>query len=870
MIEENHPDRGLSAFQFDLAGNFIRLETPGTGSQGIDMTYDFNRLKTRTMPGSLNNGNNGTSNVNDVIFNYGSLNDGKNGAGRVVQVIQGNGFKIENYKYDELGNQVYEEKSINIPQIGYKNYVTLHNYDTWGRIEKITYPDQEQVTYTYNSTGDLYAIEKELVGIGSSPTSIINSIQYDGFNNIKNITYGNGVYTSFEYDAKSRVFNEVDLYDGVLSDQLLNKTYTYDNKGNVASVVNNITPDEIYKFEYEMHYTYDDYNRLSGVSNGYLRDMEPPTSQLKIHQYDLTLTYNAAGGIVTKDQTDYDETSAGLTPYATDYDLSYDYSTAKPHQLKYVTDNASGDVREYEYNLSGSIERVSDPGTAAELEKFVWDEGQMLRGVRNANGIHHYVYDHTGNRILKSSVLHTSLSQGSGSSGSSYVLDPYVVYVNPYYVATHFRKEDEQGLKEVSKHYYMGGTRVATSVKLELDNFEGYETQSGVLLDLDDLLTNYFDLVQEEDYTLEGLNTPQLISDYEIDNEEYFQFAESCEEAPDPDLCRCMLSQYWAWVSTSESGEPLCADKEIMYWYHPDYLGSNEYITDISGRAHQFFWNSPFGENLHTYTSYNSSFGSIYRFNGKEQDDETGNYYYGARYYNPKISMWLSVDPKAHWYSSNSPYAFSLNNPVNLVDPNGQWVEGAGFWNNLFNSDEKILAQQVAENHVGAEVTKIEGGYSVSWHDEESTEFCGDHSDIAEINFVTFTEGGEYVGVYDNFVQMLDSKMDNWFDDNMRGGAGTYNQIAGYADNKVAPEMAFWVGEVAGNYNPVLYVPNAISVLARDKTLNGEKASLWNYGDATVDLIGDAPDPPKILGPLGFAIDLQGYFNTATERYGKK
>ena len=63
----------------------------------------------------------------------------------------------------------------------------------------------------------------------------------------------------------------------------------------------------------------------------------------------------------------------------------------------------------------------------------------------------------------------------------------------------------------------------------------------------------------------------------------------------------------------------------------------------------------------------------VFRFNGKEMDPETGNYYYGARYYDPRVSVWLSVDPLATHPNQvdKSPYAFSWNNPVNIVDPNG-------------------------------------------------------------------------------------------------------------------------------------------------------------------------------------------------------
>lgn len=64
---------------------------------------------------------------------------------------------------------------------------------------------------------------------------------------------------------------------------------------------------------------------------------------------------------------------------------------------------------------------------------------------------------------------------------------------------------------------------------------------------------------------------------------------------------------------------------------------------------------------------YNSPF----KFNGKELDEETGFYYYGARYYDPKISIWLSVDPLAEKYPSVNSYAYCFNNPVNFIDPDG-------------------------------------------------------------------------------------------------------------------------------------------------------------------------------------------------------
>ena len=65
-----------------------------------------------------------------------------------------------------------------------------------------------------------------------------------------------------------------------------------------------------------------------------------------------------------------------------------------------------------------------------------------------------------------------------------------------------------------------------------------------------------------------------------------------------------------------------------------------------------------------------------YLFNGKELDYETGLYYYGARYYDPKVSLWLNVDPLAEKYPTMSPYIYVANNPINAIDPDGRDIIG--------------------------------------------------------------------------------------------------------------------------------------------------------------------------------------------------
>src|SRR5690554_4813852 len=110
---------------------------------------------------------------------------------------------------------------------------------------------------------------------------------------------------------------------------------------------------------------------------------------------------------------------------------------------------------------------------------------------------------------------------------------------------------------------------------------------------------------------------------------------------------------------------------------HPDHLGSSSYITNLAGEITQHTCSErsrrveylPFGETL--IEEHLNSNNSPYRFNAKELDAETGNYYYGARYYDTKFSIWLSIDPLAEQMRRHAPYNYAFNNPVFFIDPDG-------------------------------------------------------------------------------------------------------------------------------------------------------------------------------------------------------
>jgi RHS repeat-associated protein len=117
--------------------------------------------------------------------------------------------------------------------------------------------------------------------------------------------------------------------------------------------------------------------------------------------------------------------------------------------------------------------------------------------------------------------------------------------------------------------------------------------------------------------------------------------------------------------------------------------GSVDLVTDRNGVAYEFFLYTPWGEDMYSYNAGASSFTSPYRFNGKEKDPETGYSYYGARYYQSKFSVWMSVDPLAH--ETLEPYVFTGNNAIMLVDPDGRKIDLSGLTSEQVEAYNSII-----------------------------------------------------------------------------------------------------------------------------------------------------------------------------------
>jgi RHS repeat-associated protein len=149
-----------------------------------------------------------------------------------------------------------------------------------------------------------------------------------------------------------------------------------------------------------------------------------------------------------------------------------------------------------------------------------------------------------------------------------------------------------------------------------------------------------------------------------------------------------------------------------VFFYHTDPAGTPLAMTNASG---QVVWKAdykPFGEeNTVTTNPKNTK-----EFVGKEKDEETGVYYFGARYMEPKIGRFTAVDPVSAVDSRTSKtnaemllnpqrlnsYTYALNNPYRYMDIDGRLT--VNIWD--------YKGKDVAWGH--ASIT-LENGTHISW-----------------------------------------------------------------------------------------------------------------------------------------------------------
>ena len=124
------------------------------------------------------------------------------------------------------------------------------------------------------------------------------------------------------------------------------------------------------------------------------------------------------------------------------------------------------------------------------------------------------------------------------------------------------------------------------------------------------------------------------------------------------------------------------------YFYIKDHIGNNRATTNSTGQVKAMDDYFPFGMPIKD--SKWEETPQRYRFGGKEFETlmRLNLYDSHARFYDPALDRFMSVDPLCEKYYSISPYAYCLNNPLGHIDPDGKfpWPAIPIFLSLLFES----------------------------------------------------------------------------------------------------------------------------------------------------------------------------------------
>ena len=691
--EVNHPASGITSFTYDALGNVLTKQTANLAKEGKFITYDYDyqRLTGINYPDHPEN---------NVKYYYGGRNASQNRIGRLMLREDGTGA-IE-YFYGKMGEVTKTRRTMIVPNQAIATYVTQWTYDSHNRLLEMIYPDEEKITYSYNLGGQLEKVH----GYKSYGYDYVSKIGYDKFEQRTYLKYCNGAETFYTYDPQRRRLQNLTVNSG--GNTIMDNAYTYDAVSNVLSVVNGASVPQSGKAGGQMAhtYTYDALYRLVSATGTYTGADNKTASYTLAMGYDNMHRITSKRQILTQNNVQFNGTlNAG-------YDLSYTYGTetGKKFQLANVKDvnyrteetpSESKNVNNnhaYEYDASGNLvyvntsrtkkDGMSDEKTAE--RKLKWDEENRLLASDDNGFVTNYWYDADGERTVKTSGESDQVYVNSEFAGGRTNTAKFSLYVSPYLVAN-------QGGR-YTKHIYIGSQRVVSKIG-DFDSYgsdprriqyAGSETD-GLSVDYKQKYVQQLQVIKDNYATFAVPYNGEDNNDY-VDGKGFCCNDGSLEAAQ----ARAIAANIAKAKAVNGNFKENDDYEKMQFYYQPDHLGSSSYITNLDGEVVQHIEYVPFGEVF--IEERNDVWNTPYLFNAKEFDEETGMYYYGARYYEPRLSLWISVDPISNYDPRNNenyldgehnlgvyntfnlaPYGYCYQNPIRLIDPNGKQVDAVDF-----------------------------------------------------------------------------------------------------------------------------------------------------------------------------------------------
>ena len=451
---------------------------------------------------------------------------------------------------------------------------------------------------------------------------------------------------------------------------VMENRYRYDAVDNILGITNAANPTSLTKLNKaklggrSSHtYEYDELNRLIHA-NG----------KAKRASYDMVMSFGRMSEPLTKVQKVDSTTSAKSYNFAYKYEDS-NHPTA-PTQIGHD---------HYTYDANGNPTLVTNDSTNTTREMY-WDEDNRLMVLSDNGKTSRYTYNAAGERIMKSyGTMEGVYINGAPQGITFHETDNFTLYPASILSVNKNR---------FTKHYFIGDKRVASRIGTGLFNNVYGRNGSYVTAGQQDYAErmNQIQTQKEAYYKKVGVapGVPTEKGAYGDPENTGVGYNAVLTELGNHDVPQGWIQTPHpnttpgtnpgapvSWNDPSNPDDPQAGygyipndtTKEETFFYHSDHLGSTSYIIDDKANITQYDAYLPYGELL--VDEHSSSEDLPYKFNGKQFDEETGLYYYGARCMNPMARIWYGVDPLAEKYQFLGSYVYCSANPIKIIDVDG-------------------------------------------------------------------------------------------------------------------------------------------------------------------------------------------------------
>ncbi len=698
------------SMSYDAVGNTLTT----TDKRGTLSAFSYdgnNRLLTTTKAGQLletlsydavgNTASTTDANGNTVSFSY----DARNLLSKLTTALG----LITSNSYDAMGDRLsvtdpsgrtsswsYDKRRRTASETNGAGESTTYGYDANGNRTSKTRPNGNGWQYRYDAANRLATITDPLSGTttysydGNSnrlsqqdANGYTTRFDYDALNRKSATNYADGGSEAYRYDANDNLTTLTDArgqsilyaYDVLnrktlatypttgATDELLSIATSYDANGNPTAYSESYSGDSVR----QTTRAYDDYDRLTQVTDGFGRT--------------IAYSYDANGN-----RTGLTDPDNIATAYRYDAD----------NRLSQVT--TGGGVTGYSYDGSGQIIQISNPNTTVTRQGH--DSAGRLTTISHGEGantlaVYSYSYDANGNRLTQSETQngiteHTTYGFDNADRMTSAAYPDKTVSYS--YDANYNRLSETTtasgGTVSSDKSYSYNSRNQLTAITDALDAAQStsyqYDANGNQTIKSKNGVTTTF-IYDARDKLLSVVEAQTTLGQFRYDYQ-----GMRIEKRGDGGLIRYSYDGDSVLTQSDEAGSTVAKyeygasrllslnnSSEGRRYYHHDALGSVIALSDSAGQSGASYRYDAWGNSRETTGQSDNPFG----FTGHEKDDETGLYYFKARFYDPDTGRFIGQDSylgEGETPPSLHRYLYAYSNPTVWVDLDGHLsTEGA-------------------------------------------------------------------------------------------------------------------------------------------------------------------------------------------------